>query len=353
MNSSQKLKESQIPEKEKDKNKTQKSKEDAKEALKKIVEQARQAILENKLNATEEVHKAMIEYKEILGGENSVLLLPGLFIQAEAYIAEGKLKKAEEFLQAAYWNLYQYNKPKEKGSEDGNKMGQDISEKENAEYNGQLHKIFSKLYFAQKDYKKALAELTIGIYTDSCSSDPEHPQTSLNYYYMGQIFQQKKQTSEAEQFYAKTSQSENMMSDQDKKKLMDEFQKFDLNKDGQLTKDELLKVYSETLPPDRALKEVNTIFKRIDVNGSGKIDYQEFIIATIDQKKYFNREKLLMLFTQIDRDHSGELSRQEIKKLLRDIQIPINKYEQLVKQLDQDGDGAITQEEFLKMMLQI
>ncbi|CAD8077428.1 unnamed protein product [Paramecium primaurelia] len=206
MNSSQKLKESQIPEKEKDKNKTQKSKEDAKEALKKIVEQARQAILENKLNATEEVHKAMIEYKEILGGENSVLLLPGLFIQAEAYIAEGKLKKAEEFLQAAYWNLYQYNKPKEKGSEDGNKMGQDISEKENAEYNGQLHKIFSKLYFAQKDYKKALAELTIGIYTDSCSSDPEHPQTSLNYYYMGQIFQQKKQTSEAEQFYAKTSQ---------------------------------------------------------------------------------------------------------------------------------------------------
>jgi hypothetical protein len=40
----------------------------------------------------------MIEYKEILGGENSVLLLPGLFIQAEGYIAEGKLKKAEEFL---------------------------------------------------------------------------------------------------------------------------------------------------------------------------------------------------------------------------------------------------------------
>ncbi|CAK81022.1 unnamed protein product (macronuclear) [Paramecium tetraurelia] len=147
--------------------------------------------------------------------------------------------------------------------------------------------------------------------------------------------------------------AENMMSEQDKKRLMDEFQKYDLNKDGQLTKDELLKVYSETLPPERALKEVNTIFKRIDVNGSGKIDYQEFIIATIDQKKYFNREKLLLLFTQIDRDHSGELSRQEIKKLLRDMQIPNNKYEQLVKQLDQDGDGAITQDEFLKMMLQI
>ena len=38
MNSSQKMKDSQPPEKEKDKNKTQKSKEDAKETLKKIVD---------------------------------------------------------------------------------------------------------------------------------------------------------------------------------------------------------------------------------------------------------------------------------------------------------------------------
>lgn len=50
--------------------------------------------------------------------------------------------------------------------------------------------------------------------------------------------------------------------------------KFDLNNDGLLTKEELLSVYSRTLPHDRALKEVNNIFKKIDVNGSGKIDYQ-------------------------------------------------------------------------------
>ena len=52
-----------------------------------------------------------------------MLLLPGYFILAEANIglqiifikiAEGKLKKAEEFLIAAYWNFLKFNKPEEK-----------------------------------------------------------------------------------------------------------------------------------------------------------------------------------------------------------------------------------------------
>ncbi|CAD8167421.1 unnamed protein product [Paramecium octaurelia] len=147
--------------------------------------------------------------------------------------------------------------------------------------------------------------------------------------------------------------AENMLSDQDKKKLMEEFQKFDLNKDGQVTKEELLKVYKTMFSSQKAVQEVDTIFAKIDQNCSGRIDYQEFILATIDQKKYFNREKLLMLFQQIDRDHSGQLSNQEVKKLLRDMHIPKEKLDNLSKQFDQNGDGQITQEEFLQIMLQL
>ncbi|CAD8150319.1 unnamed protein product [Paramecium octaurelia] len=147
--------------------------------------------------------------------------------------------------------------------------------------------------------------------------------------------------------------AENMLQEQDKKKLMEEFQKFDLNKDGLLTKDELLKVYTTMYTSEQANQEVDAIFSKIDQNGSGKIDYQEFVLATIDQKKYFNREKLLLLFQQIDRDHSGQLSKLEVKKLLRDMQVPKEKLDQLSKQLDQDGDGQITQEEFLQIMLSI
>lgn len=45
---------------------------------------------------------------------------------------------------------------------------------------------------------------------------------------------------------------------------MDEFQKFDLNKDGLLTKEELLKVYTTMLPSDKANEEVDNIFKKLD-----------------------------------------------------------------------------------------
>lgn len=51
---------------------------------------------------------ALKELKEDLGGESSLVLLPSYFIMAEAHIASGKLKKAEEVLIAAYYNFSKY-----------------------------------------------------------------------------------------------------------------------------------------------------------------------------------------------------------------------------------------------------
>lgn len=66
------------------------------------------------------------------------MLLPGYFILAEAnigiqistYEAEGKLKKAEEFLIAAYWNFLKFSKPEEKkeGEEEAKVSQDDITE---------------------------------------------------------------------------------------------------------------------------------------------------------------------------------------------------------------------------------
>jgi hypothetical protein len=56
------------------------------------------------------IMKTLSELKVQLGGESSILLLPGYIILAEANIIEVKLKKAEEFLIAAYWNFLKYKK---------------------------------------------------------------------------------------------------------------------------------------------------------------------------------------------------------------------------------------------------
>jgi hypothetical protein len=58
--------------------------------------------------------------KNKIFGENSIELLPAYFVLAEANICMGssRLKKAEEFLIAAYWNLLKYTSDEnEKGGD--------------------------------------------------------------------------------------------------------------------------------------------------------------------------------------------------------------------------------------------
>jgi len=81
-------------------------------------------------------------------GENSIELLPAYFILAEANICMGgsRLKKAEEFLIAAYWNLLKFNSDE---NEKGGAAGQEdalVTKDEIEKYKASLHKTFGRLF---------------------------------------------------------------------------------------------------------------------------------------------------------------------------------------------------------------
>jgi len=68
-------------------------------------------LIEDDIDGAKEMAiKTLSELKESLGGESSILLIPGYVILAEANIVDNKLKKAEEFLIAAYWNYLKFKK---------------------------------------------------------------------------------------------------------------------------------------------------------------------------------------------------------------------------------------------------
>jgi hypothetical protein len=81
--------------------------------------------------------------------EDSIELLPAYFVLAEANICHGgsRLKKAEEFLIAAYWNLLKFtSEENEKGG-----SGSDdsiVTKKEIEQYQACLHKTFGRLFLA-------------------------------------------------------------------------------------------------------------------------------------------------------------------------------------------------------------
>ena len=54
----------------------------------------------------------------------------------------------------------------------------------------------------------------------------------------------------------------------------------------------------------------------VDIDNSGFIDYSEFIMACMNEKKNISEEKLVAAFKIFDKDDSGTISPDEIREVL-------------------------------------
>ena len=92
-----------------------------------------------------------------------------------------------------------------------------------------------------------------------------------------------------------------LISKEDKRELEKVFLHFDKNKDGRLSKEEILNGYEEYYGTPPKMDEIDALFAKIDTDGSGTIDYSEFVVATLNQKTLLNDEKLRAAFKMFDR----------------------------------------------------
>lgn len=87
------------------------------------------------------------------------------------------------------------------------------------------------------------------------------------------------------------------------------FQELDENGDGKLSKEEVLKGYERVFDMPINEEEVDQMFKEIDIDKSGTIDYTEFVMATMNQKTMLTNDKLDQAFKMFDkvRIYNGQL----------------------------------------------
>lgn len=96
---------------------------------------------------------------------------------------------------------------------------------------------------------------------------------------------------------------------------------------------------------------MDRILKIADADGSGEIDYSEWIVATTDKKRLLSNEKLETAFSLFDKDGSGSISASEVKDVLgvgKNIDEKV--WNDIVMEVDANGDGEISFPEFKTMM---
>lgn len=67
---------------------------------------------------------------------------------------------------------------------------------------------------------------------------------------------------------------------------------------------------------DFAEEEVDKILRLADIDGSGEIDYSEWLVATLNKQNLISDEKLQIAFRFFDKDGSGSISIEELKEIL-------------------------------------
>lgn len=128
------------------------------------------------------------------------------------------------------------------------------------------------------------------------------------------------------------------------------FESIDRNGDGNITLREL----KEGLKDIKNKEELMAIMEGADTDGSGTINYTEFIAATMEQNLYLKEENLRNAFKMFDKDGSGKISIDEMKQALGaglDGQTEEEEeWIELINEVDIDGDGEIDFEEFITLM---
>jgi len=137
------------------------------------------------------------------------------------------------------------------------------------------------------------------------------------------------------------------MDDSEIEGLRNMFEAIDTDNSGTITLDELKSAMKQF---NMTMKDVEDLMAAADVDGSGQIEWGEFLAATINRSQLEREENVYRAFKAIDKDGNGTLSHDEITDALREFGLGPDEITHVIAEVDADGNGEIDYDEFLTMM---
>jgi calcium-dependent protein kinase len=124
------------------------------------------------------------------------------------------------------------------------------------------------------------------------------------------------------------------------------FRNLDTNKDGKLSKAELISGYSQIMEQDKATELVQSVMQTVDLDNSGFVDFSEFLFASSDPIFMLSNGNLRELFSLFDHDHDGTISLEEFERTMELSKASRSCWQEIIAQADVSGDGKLTLGEF-------
>ena len=131
------------------------------------------------------------------------------------------------------------------------------------------------------------------------------------------------------------------------------FEMFDMNADGYIDRYELHKTLKE-MGQDRTDEDVRAIIRSVDLDGNGKIDFEEFKLYM--KPKINNRMSEVQLqqaFELFDEDNRGYIDKSNLKSGMEKMgeKLTNKELDEMMESVDITGNGRISFAEFRIMML--
>ncbi|XP_074558494.1 calmodulin-like [Curcuma longa] len=134
--------------------------------------------------------------------------------------------------------------------------------------------------------------------------------------------------------------------------FLETFCLFDRDGDGCITLGELSTIINSLgLRPTE--DELQEMISEVDADGSGAIEFEEFLNLMVRKMKGSDsEEELKEAFKVFDKDQNGFISKNELKNVMMSLgeKLTDEEVDQMIKEADLDGDGQVNYEEFVKMM---
>jgi len=121
------------------------------------------------------------------------------------------------------------------------------------------------------------------------------------------------------------------------------FSLFDKDHDGQIKANEIGDVFS-SLGKNYTQSELECLVKKCDLNASGTITFNEFIVLMTDNQAEDSDKEIIEAFKMFDKKGKGSLSINDVKNVLSSLGESVNENDlnKFLKELDADGDHRIS-----------